>query len=131
MSTYFDRVNDAAAWIRGKFGEIPATAVVLGSGLGSFADSLTSVVAVAYEAIPHWPPSRVVGHAGLVRFEPVSDSVTRVHIRFSYNPPGGAAGHALAWLFGADARRLMDDDLVRMKTLIETGKPPHDAATRT
>jgi purine-nucleoside phosphorylase len=64
MSTYYDRVNDAAAWIRSKFGEIPDTAVVLGSGLGPFADSLTPAIAVAYEAIPHWPPSRVIGHAG-------------------------------------------------------------------
>jgi hypothetical protein len=29
---------------------------------------------------------------------------------------------------GADARQLFDDDLVRMKTLMETGRPPHDAA---
>jgi uncharacterized membrane protein len=70
----------------------------------------------------------VVGHAGVVRFEPIGDSATRVHVRFSYNPPGGAAGHAMAWLFGADAKQLMDDDLVRMKTLIETGKTPHDAS---
>jgi uncharacterized membrane protein len=69
-----------------------------------------------------------VGHAGVVRFEPVGDSATRVHVRFSYNPPGGAAGHAMAWLFGADAKQLMDEDLVRMKTLIETGRTPHDAA---
>ena len=64
MSTYYERVNDAAAWIRGKFGEIPDTAIVLGSGLGSFAESLTPAAAVAYETIPHWPPSRVLGHAG-------------------------------------------------------------------
>jgi hypothetical protein len=34
----------------------------------------------------------------------------------------------VASLFGADPKRLMDDDLARMKTLIETGNPPHDAA---
>jgi purine-nucleoside phosphorylase len=64
MSTYFDRVNDAAASIRTRFREVPDTAVVLGSGLGTFAESLVPAVTVAYEAIPHWPSSRVPGHAG-------------------------------------------------------------------
>lgn len=64
MSTYYDRVNEAAAWIRGKFGDVPDTAVVLGSGLGTFAEALAPAMAVTYDAIPHWPPSRVTGHAG-------------------------------------------------------------------
>jgi purine-nucleoside phosphorylase len=64
MSTYFDHVNEAAAWIRARFGDVPDVAVVLGSGLGAFADSLAAKSAVAYDAIPHWPPSRVPGHAG-------------------------------------------------------------------
>ena len=60
MSTYFERVNEAAPWIRAKFREVPDTAVVLGSGLGTFAESLAPAMAVAYETIPHWPPSRVI-----------------------------------------------------------------------
>ncbi len=64
MSTYFERVNEAAGWIRAKCREVPDTAVILGSGLGTFAESLTPAMAVAYEAIPHWPPSRITGHAG-------------------------------------------------------------------
>jgi uncharacterized membrane protein len=48
----------------------------------------------------------------------------------SYNPPAGAIGLSLAALFGSDPKALMDDDLVRMKTMIETGKAPHDAAAR-
>jgi uncharacterized membrane protein len=69
-----------------------------------------------------------VAHAGTVRFEPVGDRATRVNVRFSYNPPAGAIGHAAAWLLGADAKQLMDDDLARMKTLLETGRAPRDAA---
>jgi uncharacterized membrane protein len=71
-----------------------------------------------------------VGHAGLVRFAAVGDSATRVTVRFSYNPPAGAMGHAAAWLLGADAKRLFGDDLTRMKSLLETGRPAHDAAGR-
>jgi uncharacterized membrane protein len=69
-----------------------------------------------------------VEHAGLVRFDPNPDGSTRVHLRVSYNPPAGALGHALAALLGGDLKTKMDQDLVRMKTLIETGRPPHDAA---
>jgi uncharacterized membrane protein len=69
-----------------------------------------------------------VEHAGFIHFEPTVEGGTRLDIHMSYNPPGGALGHGLAWLFGGDARHRMDADLVRMKTLIETGNPPHDAA---
>ncbi len=69
-----------------------------------------------------------VAHAGTVRFEPVGDRATRVNVRFSYNPPAGAIGHAAAWLLGSDAKQLMDDDLARLKTLLETGRAPRDAA---
>jgi hypothetical protein len=40
----------------------------------------------------------------------------------SYNPIAGAIGHAVASLFGADPKQAMDEDLVRMKSLLETGK---------
>lgn len=69
-----------------------------------------------------------VAHAGIVRFDPTPDGGTRVHIRLSYNPPGGAVGGAIAWLSGADPKTQLDEDLVRMKTFIETGRPARDAA---
>jgi len=43
-------------------------------------------------------------------------------------PPAGAFGHAVASLFGADPKSDMDADLMRMKSMIETGRAPHDAA---
>jgi uncharacterized membrane protein len=69
-----------------------------------------------------------IAHAGLVSFEPVADGRTRVQIRMSYNPPGGWIGHGVAAAFGVDPKRSFDADLVRLKTLIETGTTPHDAA---
>ena len=74
-------------------------------------------------------PGALVGNAGIVRFDPEGNG-TRVQIRFSYNPPGGAAGHSIAWLIGADPRKRFDHDLIRMKSFIETGIQPHDAAGR-
>lgn len=60
----FERIDEAASFLRNTLGDIPSTAVILGSGLGDFAEGLTDAVSVPYEDIPHWPASRVVGHAG-------------------------------------------------------------------
>ena len=42
----------------------PRVAVVLGSGLGAFADKLEDQTAISYADIPGWPQSTAVGHAG-------------------------------------------------------------------
>jgi uncharacterized membrane protein len=73
-------------------------------------------------------PGSVIEQSGVVRFQPNESGGTRVDIKFSYNPPAGAVGHAVAALFGADPKSEMDADLMRMKSFIETGHPPHDAA---
>jgi purine-nucleoside phosphorylase len=64
LSTYYERVEQAATFLRGQVGDPPRIAIVLGSGLGAFADSLADATAVPYADIPHWPASRVIGHAG-------------------------------------------------------------------
>jgi uncharacterized membrane protein len=69
-----------------------------------------------------------VRHEGSVSFETNGDGGTRVRVRLSYVPPAGAFGHAVASIFGADPKSEMDADLMRMKSMIETGRPPHDAA---
>lgn len=61
----YDRLSRAAEAIRRECGsQPPAGAIVLGSGLGDFAETLRNAVSVPYGRIPHWPESRVVGHAG-------------------------------------------------------------------
>jgi len=60
----YDRVEEAAAAVRRACGRLPQIAIVLGSGLGDFADTLQESVATPYTALPHWPASNVVGHAG-------------------------------------------------------------------
>jgi uncharacterized membrane protein len=69
-----------------------------------------------------------IANAGIVRFDPNNGGGTRVTVRMSYNPPAGVIGHAFAKVFGANPKREMDQDMLRMKTMIETGHPPHDAA---
>ena len=60
----FERVEAAAAVIRRRCGDLPQAALVLGSGLGDFADTLADAVAMPYAELPNWPASAVVGHAG-------------------------------------------------------------------
>jgi len=59
----FDQVQHTAAWLRARAGPVDM-AVVLGSGLGGFADGLTEPASFAYGEIPGWPAAAVVGHAG-------------------------------------------------------------------
>jgi purine-nucleoside phosphorylase len=60
----FARVEEAAAAVRARCGPLPQIAIVLGSGLGDFADTLRESIATPYEELPHWPASNVIGHAG-------------------------------------------------------------------
>ena len=60
----YERVEAAAAAVRSKCQTLPQTAVVLGSGLGDFADTLLDAVSISYADVPHWPASNVVGHTG-------------------------------------------------------------------
>ncbi|MFI4886070.1 MAG: SRPBCC family protein [Steroidobacterales bacterium] len=72
-------------------------------------------------------PGSAVEHSGLVRFEP-KEGGTRILVTMSYTPPGGALGHAVARFFGADPKSELNDDLLRMKVFLETGRRAHDAA---
>jgi purine-nucleoside phosphorylase len=63
------RLDAAADFLRRKTATPPAVGLVLGSGLGAFAENLADRAAVPYDQIPHFPvPSGVVGHAGELVF---------------------------------------------------------------
>ena len=51
-------------YIRSRVSAGARIAVVLGSGLGAFADELAGSIALPYSEIPDWPRSTAVGHAG-------------------------------------------------------------------
>ena len=61
----YERLDQAASYIRNKIGDRkPTVGLILGSGLGSFAETMTNPVNIDYETIPNFPVSTVVGHAG-------------------------------------------------------------------
>jgi len=60
----FEKVKEAADYIRSKCRLDVKTALVLGSGLGSFAETLEDAVEIPYEEIPNFAKSTVAGHEG-------------------------------------------------------------------
>jgi purine-nucleoside phosphorylase len=87
----FAKAEEAAAAIRDRIAVAPRVAIVLGSGLGSFAERVDHPVAIAYTAIPHFPHATVEGHSGrlvvgTVAGTPVAVMQGRVHAYEGYSP---------------------------------------------
>jgi purine-nucleoside phosphorylase len=61
-----DDLDAAVDAVRARTDVRPQVGVVLGSGLGDFADAVEDAVVVPYAEIPGWPVSTAVGHAGLL-----------------------------------------------------------------
>lgn len=64
---------------------------------------------------------------GHVDFEPAGEG-TRLRVSMDYAPAAGAIGHAAARLLGRDAKTEMDEDLMRVKSFLETGVAARDSA---
>jgi len=60
----YERIQQAVDFIKGKSSLIPEVGVVLGSGLGEFADQVKEKSIVEYADIPHFKKVSVAGHAG-------------------------------------------------------------------
>ena len=60
----FAKAAESAEFIRSRYQNEITTAIVLGSGLGAFANGLQNAVRLKYEEIPHFAVSTVEGHAG-------------------------------------------------------------------
>jgi purine-nucleoside phosphorylase len=82
---YYELVKEAADAIRSLIPVVPQIGVVLGSGLGDFANSLGEALAIPYGHLPHWPASRVIGHdgklvVGTIRGRTIAALAGRVHL---------------------------------------------------
>ncbi len=84
-------VSTALKQIAGRAGRRPKAAIVLGTGLGGFAEELTGTTEIPYTEIEGWPPSTVEGHAGKLIFGEVGDLPIavmsgRAHLYEGYTP---------------------------------------------
>ena len=78
MSAVLERINGCAAFLEQKIKEKPKIAVVLGSGLGGFADSVDNAISVEYRDIPGFPVSTVEGHRGRFIFGKIGETSVAV-----------------------------------------------------
>ncbi len=62
--TLYERAEHAARTLRARFQETPRVALVLGSGLGAFADTVDDAVSVPYTEVPGFTRATVEGHKG-------------------------------------------------------------------
>lgn len=67
------RLEETLRAVRAKTNAKPRIGVVLGSGLGPFADTLSNLVKIPYGELPHLPSSKVAGHSGNLCFGNVED----------------------------------------------------------
>jgi len=87
----FLRAESAARFIQKKTKLRPQIALVLGSGLGAFADEFADATRIPYAKIPHFPRSTAIGHAGQLVIGkvdgiPVAGMQGRVHLYEGYSP---------------------------------------------
>ena len=58
------QIREAADYVRSKTKVVPEVGIILGTGLGDFADALKTDAVIPYGDIPHFPRSTVESHAG-------------------------------------------------------------------
>jgi purine-nucleoside phosphorylase len=90
-SAQFSHAEAAARFIQKKTKLRPQIALVLGSGLGAFADEFADATRIPYAKIPHFPRSTAIGHAGQLVIGKVEGIAVagmqgRVHLYEGYSP---------------------------------------------
>jgi purine-nucleoside phosphorylase len=64
MVDLYDQIEQAKQAIQSRWSGRPQIGIILGTGLGGLAEEIQSATALPYEAIPHFPQSTVLSHAG-------------------------------------------------------------------
>ena len=83
--------QEAAAHVRKHWDSTPQVGIILGSGLGSFADQIQHPVTLSYDSLPHFPTSTVMGHqgqlvCGQIENVPVMAMQGRFHLYEGHQP---------------------------------------------
>ena len=107
MNPIFDKLMNCYKSVRSKTDFVPKVALVLGSGLGDYADSIKIVTEIAYSDIEGFPVSTVPGHAGKFIFGyvgevPVVCMKGRVHYYEGYPVSDVVLPTRLMKLLGAE-----------------------------
>ena len=85
MNDYMIKMNETVNYIKERITSIPKIAIILGSGLGSLADDIEDMAAIAYKDIPNFPISTVPGHKGELIFGKLNNvPIIAMNGRFHY-----------------------------------------------
>lgn len=66
--TYLEKIKETASYIKEQVGDMPDTAVILGTGLGDLVNHIEIKKELDYHTIPNFPVSTVEGHSGKLIF---------------------------------------------------------------
>ncbi len=107
MNTVYEKVQSCFKHVRKKVDFVPRVALVLGSGLGNFADNIKVEAELSYSEIEGFPVSTVPGHAGKFIFGflgevPVVCMKGRVHFYEGYDMTDVVLPIRLMKLLGAE-----------------------------
>lgn len=64
MHGIYEKVQEAAAYIRSQWSSTPHAGIILGTGLGNLVEQISVEAAIDYEKIPHFPKSTAISHRG-------------------------------------------------------------------
>ncbi|MDR2953944.1 MAG: purine-nucleoside phosphorylase [Prevotella sp.] len=79
------KIKETATFIKGRVGEMPRIAIILGTGLGELVHEIDNKEEIPYESIPNFPLSTVEGHSGKLIFgELGGKKVIAMQGRFHY-----------------------------------------------
>ena len=80
-----EKIQETAAFLKGKMHTQPETAIILGTGLGSLVNDITDKYEISYTDIPNFPVSTVEGHSGKLIFGKLGDKdIMAMQGRFHY-----------------------------------------------
>ena len=90
MLDQYQKMEEAAAAITSAWGETPHTGIILGTGLGSFAEQIEIQATLDYSEIPNFPQSTATSHAGrlvcgVLEGKPVMAMEGRFHMYEGYS----------------------------------------------
>lgn len=81
----FEKIKSTATFLQENLPNKPESVVVLGSGLGSFADSLELLASIPYGQIPNFPKTTVQGHKGNLHLAKINNKIVAImQGRFHY-----------------------------------------------
>jgi purine-nucleoside phosphorylase len=85
------QVAEAAAFIGARWDRVPRAGIILGTGLGEFANEIDVETVLTYEELPHFPRATAIGHKGQLACGvccgvPVVTMEGRFHVYEGYSP---------------------------------------------